>query len=77
MLQLLLSAALSSVLLFGDAFAGSQPPHHPSPAPPRTSAPQVSKVDPAKQRDCEQAWARQRIKKGSKKAFIHACVRHG
>ena len=77
MLKLLLCAALSSLLLVGDAFAGGQPPHRPAPVPPHASAPQASRADPAKQRDCEQAWARQRVKKGSKKAFIRACVRHG
>jgi hypothetical protein len=77
MLKLLLSAALFSLLLTGDALAGGAPPHVPPATPPHASAPPAAKPDPAKLRDCEQAWARQRIKKGSKKAFIRACVRHG
>jgi hypothetical protein len=44
------------------------------PAPPPTAR---AKVDPAKLRDCEHAWAAQRIKKGAHRAFIRACVRHG
>jgi hypothetical protein len=76
MLRLLLSAALFSSLLTGDALAGGPPPRHPA-APPHASTPPGPKADPAKLRDCEQAWARQRVKKGSKKAFIRACVRHG
>jgi|WetSurMetagenome_2_1015567.scaffolds.fasta_scaffold112184_3 hypothetical protein len=77
MLRLLLSAALFSSLLTGDALAGGQPPRRPSAAPPHASTPPGPKADPAKLRDCEQAWARQRVKKGSRKAFIRACVRHG
>jgi hypothetical protein len=82
MLKLLTSvSAICSLLLAGDAFAAAMPPHQPAsaaPAAPATQTPtQTPKVDPAKLRDCEQAWARQRVKKGSRKAFIRACVSHG
>ena len=65
----ILMAALA-LLLAQPAAASASPPPRPSPAArPRT--------DPVKLHDCEQAWAAQRIKKGSHRAFIRACVRHG
>lgn len=74
-------AAFSAFLLAGDAAAAS--PFRPAPAPAAPSGPGTMRPIPnpppsaAKQRACEQAWQRQRIKKGSRKAFIRACVRHG
>ena len=46
-------------------------------AKPAAAAPAKSKADPAKAVDCERAWAALRIKKGSHRAFVRACVRHG
>lgn len=75
------TAALSSLLLAGNADASS--PRGPAPAPAAPPGPGAMQPIPnppastAKQKDCEAAWQRQRIKKGSRKAFIRACVRHG
>jgi hypothetical protein len=63
-LILVTTAALASA---GGAFAAPAAP------PPAAKV----KADPVKLRDCEHAWAVQRIKKGSHRAFIRACVRHG
>ncbi len=62
-----------ALALAGDALAAGGP----EAAPPLAKPAARPKVDTAKQRDCEKAWSMQRIRKGSHKAFIRACVRHG
>jgi len=64
--------ALCALVLSDAAVAAAPAMATPQPAPPARP-----KVDPSKQRDCEHAWAAQRIKKGSHRAFVRACVRHG
>jgi hypothetical protein len=69
--------SLCVLALAGDALAASGPEAAPSlsAAPAKPAA--RPKADPAKLKDCEKAWSMQRIRKGSHKAYIRACVGHG
>jgi hypothetical protein len=68
---------LWALLIAQGAFpAAAEPKAAPAkPQPPATrSAPAE---DSAKLAACERAWDQQKIKKGSRRRFIDACVKHG
>jgi hypothetical protein len=69
--------ALCALALSDAAVAAAPAAATPQPGPAAALHPARPRADPTKQRDCEHAWAAQRIKKGSHRAFIRACVRHG
>ncbi len=75
MLKPVSALAVASLLLVQGAAAAM--PQRPAPPPSSGPPARQARVDPVKLRDCEDAWSRQRIKKGSHKAFVRACVRHG
>jgi hypothetical protein len=76
--KLIIPALLLWVLLLaqGAVAASAQPKPAPARPPTQTARPPAG-PDPGKQAACEKAWDQLSIKKGSRRRFIDACVKHG